>query len=172
MVRMAVADTSPLIHLAKAGALEEARSIVGVIAVVPAVWREAVESGEHKGAPDSAAIRRARTDGCLRTVSLDGAERKAAGILARRHRLGGGESEVLAVALRSQWILMDDGRARRVAEHLGFAPVSTISLPVLGRNLRLLERNQARALLSRLGKVVGVRADTLAEFESKIEEVE
>src|SRR5712691_5998002 len=93
-------DASTLIYLAKADAFGEARRCLERIVVPPAVWREAVEDAEQLAYPDVPRIRRAEDEGFVLRVELDDELQAVAGTIATEHRLGVGESEVLALGLR------------------------------------------------------------------------
>lgn len=164
------ADASTLIYLAKGEAFSEARRCLMQILVPPAVWREAVEDAERLSYPDVPRIRSAAEDGFVLRVELDSDAQALAGSIATEHRLGVGESEVLALGRIAGRALLDDGRAARVAQALGVEPISTLFLPVLGCMHGGLERGQALALLRRLAIVTGARAETIYEIEAFIEE--
>ena len=164
-------DASTLIYLAKADAFTEARSCIGGILVPPSVWREAVEDAERLSYPDVPRIRQAAEEGFLTRIDLDDATQALAGTIATEHRLGVGESEVLALGREGGRALVDDGRAARVASALGILPVSTLFLPVLGRQGGGLGRTAAIDFLRRLAIVTGARAETVYEIEKFIEEV-
>ncbi len=166
----ALADASGLIYLAEADALGEARAIVGVMGVAPAVWSEVMAAGRRKGPRDVEIVRRALDDGLLRPIELDPADERAALSLAERYRLGRGESQVLVCGRKDDRIVMDDVRAARVARGLGFVPVATATLPVLGVRRQVLGVNEALRLLRRLASVIGIRADVLIQLEAAIQE--
>jgi len=98
-------------------------------------------------------------------------EDQVTGLRRRRHgcagrfRLGAGESEVLASARRGGEVLVDEGRATRVAESLGLVPVSTLFIPVLGVVRGQLDLPSARDLLHDLAVVTGARADVVLRLE-------
>lgn len=164
-------DASTLIYLAKADAFADARNCIDGILVPPSVWREAVEDAERLSYPDVPRIRSAADDGFVSRVELDDAARALAGTIATEHRLGVGESEVLALGRDAGRALLDDGRAARVASALGIVPVSTLFLPVLGCRCGGLDRVAAIGFLRRLAIVTGARAETVYEIETFIEEV-
>lgn len=161
-------DASTLIYLAKADACEEASTGVSPILVPPAVWREAVDEGERVGAPDVSRIREAAGAGLLRRVRLSDAEEDLAASIATEHRLGLGESEVLAVARRQARALIDEGRAARVATALGIVPISTLFLPVLAQREGAVDTPSAVELLRRLAVVTGARADAVFAIEQQL----
>lgn len=163
------ADASALIYLAKAGAFPAAHVVVGRILIPPQVCVEAVEAGERKGMGDPTRIRSAEQKDLLHRIALTPAAEGRASDIVRRFRLGGGESQVIAVAARiGQMILMDDRQGRRVARALGCMPIATVFLPVFGRRGGLLDAPASLDLLHRLARVVGLRADVLIRLETAI----
>jgi len=164
-------DASTLIYLAKADAFTDARRCIERILVSPSVWREAVEDAERLSYPDVPRIRQAAEEGFLTRIDLDDAARALAGTIATEHRLGVGESEVLALGRDAGRALLDDGRAARVASALGIVPVSTLFLPVLGCRGGGLDRAAAIGFVRRLAVVTGARAETVYEIEKFVEEV-
>lgn len=162
------ADASSLIYIAKADAFEEIMSCIEAIAAPPSVWREAVEAGERIGAPEVPRIRKAEARGSLRRVSLEEGQVTLAAWIASEHRLGQGESEVLAVARPGSYAIVDEGRAARVGRRLGIVPVSTLFLPVLGRERGGLSATEAVALLRRLAVPTGVSAEAVHAIEDHL----
>ncbi|MDQ2910863.1 MAG: hypothetical protein M3R39_07600 [Actinomycetota bacterium] len=158
-------DASTLIYLAKADAFQQAQRCVQTILVAPSVWREAVDEGERIGAVEVPRIRAARDDGSLRLVSLSQGELADAASIAAGHRLGAGESEVLALGTRLRRAIVDEGRAARVADALGIESYSTLFLPVLGRRRGGLDEEEAMSLLHRLAIVIGPRAEVVLAIE-------
>lgn len=90
--------------------------------------------------------------------------------IGRAHRIGPGESEVLVVASQGSRVLLDEGRATRVAAALGFIPISTQYLPLLGLWCAAFELPEARRLLRRLSMVTGIRADDLVRLDALLVE--
>jgi hypothetical protein len=165
-------DASTLIYIAKADGFATVARCVDTILVAPGVWRESVEDAERLGYPDAARIRTAEQAGSLRRVELSDAERSQAAMLASAHRLGLGESEVLAITPAGGYALVDEGRASRVARTLGLRPISSLFLPILGRRGGKLAEEDAMALLRALAIVTGVRADVVFALEKRIRKVE
>ena len=163
------ADASSLIYLAKADAFEEVALCVRTIQVPPAVWREAVEDGERIGAPEVPRIRDAFEAGSLQHLrDLTATQTRLAGTIAGENRVGSGESEVLAVARPGARVILDEGRATRVARSLGVIPLPTLFLPVIGHRAGDLALNDALDLLRRLAAVTGVRSDTALVIEQEL----
>lgn len=164
------ADASSLIYLAKADAFREAHSSVGMLLAPPAVWQEAVEAGIDKGIADPQRILSAQSAGWVRATPIGAQREHTARVLARQYRLGRGETQVLAMGKRATRVLIDDLRAVRVAVALGFTPVSTVLLPVLGVRERGLSRQVAMDMLRRLAAVVTLPAQQLQRLEAMLGE--
>ena len=161
-------DASTLIYLAKADAFDLAFACVSTILVPPGVWQEAVHAGEALGYPDVPRIRQAEVEGWLRRVDLSADDQAAASAIATQHRLGIGESEVLALGRRASRALVDEGRAARVARALGIVAVSTLFLPLLGRRSGELDNEDAVRLLRQLAIVTGARAEVVFALEEEL----
>lgn len=115
-----VADSSPLIVLARIGQLEILRKLVPRVLMPPAVRDEVtLHSREARGA---AAIRQATW---IKVEAPDTLQVEPLAILVDR-----GEAEAIALAQRlpDSTLLLDDARARRVAERLGIRRIGTVGL--------------------------------------------
>ncbi|MBA3421910.1 MAG: hypothetical protein H0U12_08475 [Thermoleophilaceae bacterium] len=161
-------DASTLIYLAKSGTFEEAERCVSRISVPPAVWQEAVEAGERIGAPDANRIRDATRTGFVVRVELDRYQQALAEAVADNHRLGRGESQVIALASPVGAALLDEGRATRVAVSLGSKVTSTLLLPAVGVRSGSLEMAPAREMLRELAIVTGATAAVVFEIEAAL----
>ena len=162
------ADASSLIYIAKADAFEEIMSCIGGICVPPGVWQEAVDAGEEIGATEVPRIRDAEARGFLQRVSLNEDQVALAASIASEHRLGRGESEVLALARPGTRAIVDEGRAARAARSLGIVSVSTLFLPVLGCERGRLDADEAVALLRRLAIPTGATAKAVYAIEDHL----
>ena len=118
--RVLVADSSPLIGLARIGQLDLLRALNWKPIMPPAV-REEVTLFDLE-APGAAAVRQASW---IEIGTPDPGEVEALGILVDR-----GEAEAIALAqsLPGSTLLIDDARARRVAERLGIRRIGTVGL--------------------------------------------
>ncbi len=162
------ADASSLIYLAKADAFDAATRVARPILAPPSVWREAVIAGGEVGAAEVPRIRLAEEQGLLERVELADSETLRAARIAAHHRLGAGESEVLAIASITGWAIVDEGRATRVARSLGVTPVSTLFLAIAGYAAGDLDQGQALELLRRVAIVLGVRSDVTLALEHEL----
>lgn len=163
-------DASTLIYLAKADAFDELAGFLPTLLVTPAVWREAVEQGEERAAREVQRIRDAESKGQLRRVPVNEEDRRRVRQIRTDYGLGAGESEALVAAEAGGVVIIDEGRASRVASDLGLVPISTLFLPLWGRRSGALTAARARKLLHRLAAPTGVRGDVLLELERRLEE--
>jgi len=154
-----------LIYLAKAEAFVLAAKCVGPMDVSPAVWREAAEAWAEMDAVEVARMRVAAHDGILHRVELSEQTRRRAGDLAAGHRLGAGESEVLALAHVGDCVILDEDRATAVAKSMGLSPIRTLRIPVLGAARGTLSRTAAMEMLQRLALVSSAPSDLVKELE-------
>jgi predicted nucleic acid-binding protein len=162
------ADASSLIYLAKADAFDLAARVARPLLVPPSVWREAVVAGQEVGAPEVPRILVAEGQGLLQQIDLAEAEIGLAGTIASQHRLGSGESEVLAVTAIGRWAIVDEGRATRVARSRGILPISTVLLSVVGYKWGDLRADEAKEFLHRIASAIGLRTDVLLTLEREL----
>ncbi len=148
----AVADTSPLLALARLDLLHLLPRLFERTSIPPAVLFEATE--RRPDAPGADAVRRAVTEGLLHVAEPGGATSQ----LSLPEWLGPGEREAILLALevRADWIILDDRGARRYASDLGPAVIGTVRVLEVARDAGLLPRvlpllEQLRASGFRLG---------------------
>ena len=134
--KLVVADTGPLISWARAGQLPLLKSLLPAL-IVPGAVREELR---HPGRPGG--------DLLLDGLWLDGYELPPSALLSSFPPvLGMGEKQAisLAVHLKADYILLDDGRAVLEAKRRG--------LEVL-RSLRLLAQAKQRGLVTAVAPIV------------------
>jgi len=165
-----LSDASTVIYLAKADALEEAHALLGALLIPPAVWGEVVGTGKSGEQLDQARIRSALDRGVLGLVELEPLEASRAIVIGGRHRIGLGESQLLAIARKGSLVLMDERRGARIARRFGVVPIRTMSIPLVGVRRGLITRPAALSLLRRLAVVTGVRAELFMRLEDEIRE--
>jgi uncharacterized protein len=116
--RLLIADSSPLIGLARIGRLNLLVQLEWSVVCPTAVWRE-VTADDLPGAQQVLASR------WIQVVEAEPS------IVARwRPQLGVGEAEALALALAqpSSRLLIDDGRGRRIAAGAGVRVIGTLGV--------------------------------------------
>jgi predicted nucleic acid-binding protein len=147
---IAVADTGPLLALAKVNALDLLTQLYRPVITTPTGFTEAVTAGLAQNAPDVYVLEAAFKGGWLqvRTPTLASLPRPA---LVHR---GEEESIRLAIELTADWLLVDDLEARRVAlDNLAAAGVSTrvkgtLGVIVTACQQQYLAREQAIGLVN------------------------
>jgi predicted nucleic acid-binding protein len=162
------ADASTLIYIAKADAFGELAKCLRHLLAPPGVWREAVVEGERIGATEVSRIRAAEASGFIERVELSKGAQRLAATIAVENRLGTGESEVLAVGTSLGQVIIDEGRASRVARALGLIALSTLFLPILGCRSGRLPAADAVIVLRRLAAVTGARSDAVQKLEEEL----
>jgi uncharacterized protein len=139
MSKLVVADSSCLIGLSKIGRLAVLRDLFGEIWIPTAVYHEVVEKGA--GRPGADAVQAA--DWILRKSVQD----RLAVKTLRVNQLGLGECEAMVLALEQQadFLILDDGNARKAA--------LALELPVIG-TAALLHKAAEKGLLADLTSVL------------------
>lgn len=107
-----VADTGPLLALAKVGALSLLVQLYGQVFTTPAVYNEAVIAGLALGATDAPLLEAAYRRGEFRVQAPTSDPLPIPGLLHR----GEAESIRLAIEQNADLLLVDDFDARRLAE--------------------------------------------------------
>jgi uncharacterized protein len=128
-----VCDSTVLMGLAKIGKLQLLKEVFGRIIIPEAVFAEVAEEGLDR--PGARSLMEA--DWVKRTEIKDRSQMGfLLGILDR------GESEVLVLAKESgaDLILMDEGRARKIARIAGFDVMGLLGLFLLAKNIGLVDR--------------------------------
>lgn len=133
-----IADSGPLIVLARSGLLEVLRKTVGDTVVPATVLSECIQEPNKPGAK---AIWTAKSEALLRVVP------DAQGDWPRTANLDKGESAVLRLALmRKSPVLMDERQGRKVARLLG--------IPVIG-SAGVLLKAKLSGLIQEVGPILG-----------------
>lgn len=116
-----IADSSPLIGLARIGHLELLRKVARRIIVPEAVWEEATAARIE--APGAREIRAA-----CNWIEIAVAENARVQLLLADVDLGEAEALVLAQVNPGSMLLIDDLGARRVADRLGLRRMGTLAV--------------------------------------------
>jgi predicted nucleic acid-binding protein len=126
-----VANSGPLIALARIGHLDLLQSLYGQLRIPPAVRDEVIASG--RGRPGAVEVDSAPW---IQTVKT----RDATAVQLLRERLDAGESAaiVLAIELRADLLLIDEARGRRVAEARGLSQIGTLGTLLLAKKRGLV----------------------------------
>lgn len=129
-----VADSGPLIALARLQRLDLPARLFGAVLVPALVWEEVTR---EPPADEGARLRHALADGSLRVVA--DAELPVSASLGAT--LDPGEQSAIAVALRLEaTVLIDERRGRASAAALGLQVLGTLGLLVRARDAGLVEQ--------------------------------
>jgi len=147
-----VADTGPLLALAKVNGLDLLRALYPHVFTPPAVYHEAVEAGLELGADDARSLQEVYQNGQLEVCQPTRPH------LPVLEKLGRGETQSinLAIGLQPGFLLMDDAEARCVAiEYFTQKGIPTTIKGTLGVIItafleRKLSRSRALMLLTTL----------------------
>ncbi|MCP3957134.1 MAG: hypothetical protein GY719_04720 [bacterium] len=112
-----VADSGPLIALAKIGGLGTLFELHPVVVTPRAVYEETVRQGHYAQAADAALLRGEYESGRLRVEELRGPSPADSLLLGRGER----EGIQLALQQRAEWLLVDDLEARQAAAQVFIA---------------------------------------------------
>jgi predicted nucleic acid-binding protein len=133
MSKIVIADSSCLIGMSKIGKLDVLRELFGEILVPEAVYHEVVIKGAGK--PGADAVKAA--EWIIRLAVRDELAVKT----LRVNQLGQGECEAMVLALEQQadFLILDDGNARKAA--------LALELPVIG-TVAILHKAEQKGLLA------------------------
>ncbi len=123
-----VADTSPLLHLARIGRLSLVEAALGPVLVPRTVWSELIQPGtrpEVVGALRDATWITVCDDPEPQDIGLDPGETAAI---------------LLAESLRAEAVIIDERRGRAVATSRGLAVIGTLGVLAGARRAGALER--------------------------------
>jgi uncharacterized protein len=127
-----IADSGPLIGLAKIAHLSLLPKLANRVIVPKSVWIEATKT--KSAAPDAALIR------SQAWIEIVLAEREMFAALPTDVGLGEREAIALAQTLPIAVLLLDDFRARRLADSLGLRRMGTLALLAIAKRYGLIER--------------------------------
>ena len=121
-----VSDATPLIALAKIGQLSWLRDLFDEVLIPGAVYSEIVVAGA--GRSGSAEIRAANW---IRIIPVE--DRTKVNYLLTQLDIGEAEAIVLAQEQQADWVLVDETKARAIAQRLGLRLIGTVGLLLLAK---------------------------------------
>jgi len=167
-----IGDASPLIFFAKLDELALLSSVLGPIAVPPAVITEAIDKGMQRRRRDAARIQQAIDDGIIVSLQLTTQEKFLAKTLHQNTSLGAGECEVISCAsTRKLKALMHDKKARSVAVRYSIQTINVTDVLFLALLRRKISLKRFKEVLHGLAIVTGLNAATLLEQEVIADEI-
>lgn len=157
---MIVSDTTPLLHLARAGHLDLLPRLYARIVIPPSVWEEAQLPGEAR--PESDILEEAK-GAWIAIRSLSPRDRRKSESLRRAAPVGRGEADAIALAEALEVaVLMDDRVAVDLARMRGVETRWTTSVVLEAFRRGVLDRMAARGVVEDLvASGLWIRQDVL-----------
>lgn len=151
MSKIVVADSSCLIGLSKIGKLNILHQLFGEIIIPEAVFSEVVIQGE--GRPGAKEV---KDTNWIKKIAV----KNEIAVKALKLSLGAGESEaiVLASECNAEFIILDDWKARQIAEEL--------SLPIIG-TIAVLYKAQEKGIIDNFKNIINLLRNTGFRFSYK-----
>ena len=142
-----VADAGPLIHLARINKLDLLHALFKEIHIPNAVKIETVDKGKTQGYVDAIAIEKAASSGWIKVAQAKPNAEK----LAKEANISIGEAEaiILAKQMETTKLLIDDARARRIAQTLGLKPHGTIYVLKLALVKKIISKKEYKQSLQK-----------------------
>lgn len=166
--RPLVANSGPLIHLAKAGLLE----LLGLYeTVVPLeVEREVIVVGKEKGYGDALQVEEAKRRGLIKVVEVEASRELLE--LAKYAGIHEAEMKVIYYALRNGAVaLLDDEAARNFARSLGIEVRGSLGLLLKGLKQHIITYDNALKGLDKLSEIMYLSSDIYKEVLLKVKEL-
>lgn len=121
-----VSDATPLIALAKIGQLSWLPDLFGEVLVPGAVYTEIVVAGAGRiGAAEIQSANWIRMEAVV--------DRTRVNYLLTQLDIGEAEAIVLAQEKQADWLLVDENKARTIAQRLGLRMIGTVGLLLLAK---------------------------------------
>ena len=140
-----VSNANPLIYLAKANKLKLIEKLLNEVFIPEAVFQEVVIEGKRLAEKDAYRIEKAINDGWLKV-------KKVRTSLSFDISMHSGEIEVISLAKQEQikTVLVDDGKARSVAELADLEPVGTLAILLQAVKNRMMDFDEFLSTLEEI----------------------
>lgn len=170
----AIADASSLIVLARLDALWLLNRVYGAVAIIPDVALETVERGKAKGYPDALKIEAALETGELVVITPTRSEQGIALVFRQRAAaLSRTDCLVLACAReRELTLVMEDQRAKNLAEAQAIYTVTIRALPLQGYIGGRLSYKECDSLLVEIGQAMHTDPAILHTLRAAAQEIQ
>lgn len=135
-----VANAGPLIHLARINKLNLINALFKEIYIPETVKTETVDKGKTQGYVDAITIEKAISSGWIKVVKTKPNAEK----LAEETNISNGEAEAILLAkqMNTTKLLIDDARARKIAQSLGLKPHGTIYILKLALVKKIISKKE------------------------------
>jgi len=162
---IAISNTGPLIHLAKAGIITILKKLFDEVLIPEAVKVEVIDRGKDEGFADAFLIEEGIKDGWISVVSNPrGIEE-----LAEKAGIEYGEALAISLALQKGYpLLIDDLAARRLAAGLGLEITGSIGVILKASREGKFSKDEAIDALDKLSEVMWLGVEVYKEARKAI----
>lgn len=153
-----ISDTTPIISLIKINRLDLLEELFGEVLIPDAVFRELTTNVTFKKEADIV-----KSSEFIKVSSIQ--NRKSLEILQAASGLDAGESEaiILADELKSDVLIIDERRGRKVAQNLGIAITGTIGILIQAYHEKILSEEEVKSCFEYLKNSSIRLSDTLIQ---------
>lgn len=153
-----ISDTTPIISLIKINRLDLLEELFGEVLIPDAVFRELTTNVTFKEEADIV-----KSSEFIKVSSIQ--NRKSLEILQAASGLDAGESEaiILADELKSDVLIIDERRGRKVAQNLGIAITGTIGILIQAYHEKILSEEEVKSCFKYLKNSSIRLSDTLIQ---------
>ena len=153
-----ISDTTPVITLIKINRLDLLEELFGEVLIPDAVFRELTTNVTFKEEADIV-----KSSEFIKVSSIQ--NRKSLEILQAASGLDAGESEaiILADELKSDVLIIDERRGRKVAQNLGIAITGTIGILIQAYHEKILSEEEVKSCFEYLKNSSIRLSDTLIQ---------
>ena len=140
-----ISDTTPIISLIKINRIDLLEQLFGEVFIPEAVFRELTTNSIYS---DEAKI--VESASFMKTIPIQ--NRKSLEILQAISGLDDGESEaiILADELKSDVLIIDERKGRKVAQKMGITITGTIGILLQAHNEKMISTNEIKLYLEQL----------------------
>ncbi len=163
-----IINSSPLIIFGRLNKLSFLKKVLGELIISEAVYKEVVEKGKIKNAPEAFIIEEAINGGIIKVKKLDeSSKKKAISFLNFYKSLDYGEAETIALALQEKQseILIDERTARKVASLYNLKPRGSLRILLLAFIKKIIDEEEIKKIVAEMAKEkFRLGADVISEF--------
>lgn len=149
VIMLIISDASTLILLEKIGLLER---LVGKFKFVipPEVYKEAIEKGKEKNAPDAYALERKFTEGKISVEQIENS--KIVKDFMLKFGTERGETETIALHMEKGKgiVAVDDRKAMTICNIYGVPFTTTLSLVLISKDANIITTEEAKKMITQL----------------------
>jgi predicted nucleic acid-binding protein len=140
-----VSNATPLIYLAKANKLNLLEKLLNEVFIPEAVFQEVVIEGKRLAENDAYRVEKAINEGWLKVKGVQN-------LLSFDFSLHSGETEVISLAKQEKinTVLIDDAKARSVAELADLKPVGILGIILQAVKRRMLDFDEFLSTLEEI----------------------